>query len=148
MPPSDFYRISADQALETLASSPRSGLSHREARARLETYGRNELISKPPIPAWRKFLAQFTDVLVLLLIAAAAVSAMLWFYERDAPLPYEALAIAAIVLLNAILGFVQQARAEKALAALQEMQQPEPMLFGRGSGRASRRANLCPATSS
>ena len=64
------------------------------------------------MPAWRKFLAQFTDVLVILLLVAAAISAALWLYERDSALPYEAIAIFAIVLLNAVMGYIQQSRAE------------------------------------
>ena len=58
------------------------------------------------------------DVLVILLLIATAISAVLWIYERDAPLPYEAIAIGAVVLLNAVMGYVQQQRAESAIAAL------------------------------
>ena len=60
-------------------------------------------------------------MLVILLIVAASISAGLWFYERDTALPYEAIAIFAIVLLNALMGYVQQARAERAVAALRRM---------------------------
>jgi Ca2+-transporting ATPase len=73
------------------------------------------------VPAWRKFLRQFQDPLVVLLLAAAAISGALWLVERDAPLPYEALAILAVVLLNALMGHIQQARAEQAVAALRRM---------------------------
>lgn len=73
------------------------------------------------MPAWRKFLAQFTDVLVILFLAAAFISSGLWLYERESALPYGALAIFAIMLLNAIMGYVQQARGEQALAALRRM---------------------------
>ena len=73
------------------------------------------------VPAWRKFLAQFRDVLVVLLLIATAISAALWWYERDSALPYEAIAISAVVLLNAVLGYVQQERAESAIAALRQM---------------------------
>jgi len=70
----------------------------------------------------RKFLEQFSDVLVILLIVAALISGVLWFIEPgDAALPYEAIAILAIVLLNAGMGYFQQARAERALAALNRM---------------------------
>ncbi|HEX6973110.1 MAG TPA: HAD-IC family P-type ATPase, partial [Vicinamibacterales bacterium] len=97
------------------------GLSTADARARLEQYGRNELAAEPPVPPWRRFLAQFKDVLVLLLLAATAISAALWVYEREAALPYEAITIFAVVLLNATMGFIQEARAEAAVAALRRM---------------------------
>jgi Ca2+-transporting ATPase len=76
------------------------------------------LSRQKPVPAWRKFLAQFEDVLVILLLIATLVSVGLWLFERDTALPYEALAIFAVVLLNAIMGYIQQSRAEEAVAAL------------------------------
>jgi Ca2+-transporting ATPase len=96
-------------------------LSQAEAEARLKYYGRNELAVEEPTPGWRKFLAQFQNVLVILLLIAALVSAGLWLLERQAALPYEALAILAVVLVNALMGYVQQARAEQAVAALRQM---------------------------
>ena len=97
------------------------GLTAAEAASRHSRYGANELTAEPPEPAWRKLLAQFTDVLVLVLIAAAVLSAALWALERDTPWPYEASAILAIVILNAVIGYLQQARAEQAVAALRRM---------------------------
>ncbi|MEO6568079.1 MAG: cation-transporting P-type ATPase, partial [Opitutaceae bacterium] len=96
------HHQSVDTALAALGSDARRGLSDTEARSRLEKSGRNELTAEKPVPAWRKFVAQFTDVLVILLIIAAAISAAIWWFERESALPYEALAIFAIVLLNAI----------------------------------------------
>ncbi|PTM42751.1 cation-translocating P-type ATPase [Bosea sp. 124] len=115
------YRLAADEVAATLGVEPERGLSAMEARARLDHYGRNELTAEAPTPGWRKFLAQFTDMLVMLLIAAALISALQWFLERDSALPYEAIAIIAIVLLNAVMGYLQQARAEQAVAALRRM---------------------------
>ncbi len=115
------YRGSSDQVVVELNTDPERGLSDTEARARLVTYGKNELTAEQPVPGWRKFLAQFQDVLVILLLVATVISAALWIYERDSALPYEAMAIFAVVLLNAIMGYVQQARAEDAVAALRRM---------------------------
>ena len=119
--PAAPYRASADEVLAALGVDPETGLSSSEARARLARYGPNRIQEARSKPAWRRLLEQFTDVLVLLLIVAAAISAILWLVERDSALPYEAIAIFAIVLLNALIGFFEESRAEKAVAALRRM---------------------------
>src|SRR4051794_33403065 len=115
------YQRTADSVLAALATDPHRGLSDAEARARLERDGRNELLAEKPISAWRKLLRQFTDALVILLLIATAISAALWVLERDEPLPYEAIAILAVVVLNAAMGYAQESRAESAVAALRKM---------------------------
>ena len=140
----DPYRQTVETVLAALDVNAGSGLSRSEAEKRLEQYGRNELAEEKPVPGWRKFLVQFTDVLVILLIVAGLVSAGLWFYERDAALPYEALAIFAIVLLNAILGYVQQARAEQAVAALRSMSAAHANVVRDGQRRTIAAAELVP----
>jgi len=102
-----------------------AGLSSQEAKVRLERYGPNELDREVAPPGWLLFFAQFKDALVLLLIAAAVISGVVWAVERETWLPYEALVIVTIILLNAALGFIQEGRAEKALAALRAMASPE-----------------------
>ena len=97
------------------------GLSAAEAEARLERQGPNRLESAKPVPRWRKLLGQFADPLIYLLLAAVAVSLVAWGFEGADGVPYDAVVIAAIVVLNAVLGFVQQLRAEQAVAALQRM---------------------------
>lgn len=81
------YRQTVEAVLRALGTDARLGLSEAEARARLEKHGRNELIAEEPVPAWRKFLAQFQDVLVILLLIATLISAALWLYERESSLP-------------------------------------------------------------
>ena len=140
----DAYRASADDVAAALGTDVRRGLTDDDARARLERYGRNELTAEPPVPAWRRFLAQFQDVLVVLLLIATAISAGLWVYERDAALPYEAIAILAVVLLNAVMGYVQESRAESAVAALRAMSADDATVIRDGERRRVPAAELVP----
>jgi Ca2+-transporting ATPase len=117
----EAYQQTSDAMLQALGVTAERGLSTSEVSARQSKFGPNELRGEPPVPGWRKFLAQFEDTLVLLLLAATAVSAGLWLYEGHSPLPYEALAILAVVLFNAIMGYLQESRAESAVAALNQM---------------------------
>jgi len=104
-----------------LCADPLRGLDAQEARGRLARHGPNELPAQPPPPAWQKFLAHFVDPLSILLLVATAVSIALWALERDSALPYEAFAILAVVCLNAVMGFVQESRAEAAVHALRSL---------------------------
>jgi Ca2+-transporting ATPase len=106
---------------QALGTDLSAGLDNVAARESLARFGHNELRSKPPVPVWRKFLRQFEDKLVILLLIATAVSSGMWLIERESALPYEAIAILAVVLLNASLGYAQQAKAEEAVAALRRM---------------------------
>jgi Ca2+-transporting ATPase len=126
------YQQPVEEVIAALGSDAERGLTTEEARRHLAQYGRNELQAEPPIPAWRKFLAQFQNVLIMLLLIAAAISLVVWLYERDEPLPFEALVIFAIVLLNGILGFVQEERAERSVAALRAMAADEASVLRDG----------------
>lgn len=111
---------------------------------RLEKHGRNELTAQAAVPLWRKFLAQFTDVLVILLIVAGAISAAIWWFEGRSSLPYEALAIFAIVILNAVMGYVQEASAEASLAKLRAMSAADATVLRDGERRRVPAAELVP----
>ena len=138
------YLQPPDAVLASLGTDARRGLSQAEARARLDRYGPNELTAEKPVPAWRKFLAQFTDVLVILLLVATVISTGLWLYERESALPYEAIAIFAIVLLNAIMGYIQESRAESAVAALRQMAAAHAKVKRDGERRSVPAAELVP----
>ncbi|MCI4677027.1 cation-translocating P-type ATPase [Candidatus Mycolicibacterium alkanivorans] len=100
---------------------PLVGLSAGEAERRLAAHGPNELRAAPPVPRWRKLLEQFRDPLVYLLIVAVVISLAAWIAEGATGVPVDAVVIAAVLLVNAVLGYLQQARAESAVAALQSM---------------------------
>ena len=138
------YRQSIDDVVAALRTDAQRGLTEAEAKARLAQHGANELAAEPPIPAWRRFLAQFQDALVILLLAATAISAGLWAYERDAALPYEAIAIFAVVLLNATMGYVQEARAEAAVAALRAMSAAQATVARDGERRTIPASEIVP----
>jgi Ca2+-transporting ATPase len=133
--PDNPYQLSAEAVVKNLGSNLEQGLTEEQADARMRQFGMNELASAQPLPAWRKFLAQFADVLVVLLLIAALISGALWLYELNSALPYESLAILSVVLLNAILGYVQEARAEAAVAALRAMSAAEASVIRGGQRR-------------
>lgn len=138
------YLRRPEEVLADFGTDADGGLRQEEARARLDRYGKNELAVEKPAPAWRKFLAQFQEVLVMLLLIAAAISAVLWFYERDSALPYEAIAIFVVVLLNAIMGYVQRVRAEQAAAALRQMSAAHASTIRGGEHLSLAAADLVP----
>jgi Ca2+-transporting ATPase len=140
----DAHQRSADDVAAGLRTDLRRGLSESEARRRLERYGRNELTAAAPVPAWRRFLAQFQDTLVILLLVATAISFGLWAYERDTSLPYESIAILAVVLLNAAMGYIQESRAEAAVAALRAMSADEASVIRDGERRTVPATELVP----
>lgn len=117
----EAHALPAAEVVARLATDPSRGLTADEAQARLARVGRNELPAAPPDPWWRKLLAQFESPLVLLLLVAGGISLLVWWYEDHGGVPYEALTILAIVVANAILGFIQEERAEHAVASLAKM---------------------------
>ncbi len=106
----------AEEAFAALRSGP-EGLAPEEAAARLAAHGPNELRETISRPAWRMLVAQFAEPMILILVAAAALSLVLGDVT-------EAIAIFAIVVLFGVLGFIQEYRAEKAMAALKQLSCP------------------------
>jgi len=120
-----FYSQPVESAAQHLEARLETGLTEQEARQRLAVYGPNELPAASRTPLWRLFLDQFRDFVVLLLIAASVVSALL----GDT---IEAVAIMAIVILNAIIGLVQERKADQALEALKKMAAPDAFVLRDG----------------
>ena len=111
----------ADEVASALGADLENGLTSEEASRRLSADGPNELRSAPRQPAWRRVLAHFQDPLVYLLLAAIAIALVAWGVEGWAGWPVDALVIAIIVVLNGVLGYVQEAKAVDAVAALARM---------------------------
>jgi P-type Ca2+ transporter type 2C len=125
--PTAPHRESAEAVISALGSDAARGLTAAEAQRRLEHYGQNRLKSAPETPWWKRLLEQFENFLVIILIVATVISAVEWLLQdpRETALPYEAIVILAIIILNATLGFIQEARAEKSVRALMALAAPE-----------------------
>ncbi|MGN6544538.1 MAG: cation-translocating P-type ATPase [Aureliella sp.] len=108
---------SAPELLAHFAVELQQGLSDLQLAAARRAFGWNQLAVEPPVPLWRRLLAQFTDLVIWILIAAAVISGALGEWV-------DATAIIAIVLLNGLIGFFQEERAERALDALEKMSAP------------------------
>ena len=116
-PPHPWHALDASDAAGALGCDPARGLDGADAAARLLAHGPNRLRQKPPRPAWRRFLDQFANLLILVLLGAAALAGALGEVK-------DAAVIGVVVLLNATLGYIQENRAERALAALHDMLAP------------------------
>ena len=112
----DWHLISPKEAIKETGSSLQ-GLTETEFRTRLKKYGPNQLQAKKKRPAWILFVAQFKDLMILILLAAAVVSGFIGELQ-------DTIVILVIVLLNAIVGYMQEHRAEKAMQALKQMAAP------------------------
>jgi len=117
----DPSTLDADDVARMLDTDPDNGLSTHEAARRLARNGPNELRAAPPTPRWRRFLAQFQDPLIYLLLGAIAIALLAWLVEGRIGVPVDAIVIAIIVVLNGLLGYAQEAKARNAVAALSRM---------------------------
>ncbi len=124
-----WHTMSSTDVLDKLETPLDDGLSLEEVKARQEKFGPNELTEAPSTTFWEMLWSQINSFVIYMLLAAALVSALLGDYV-------EAVAILAIVILNAIMGIIQESRAEAALAALKKLAAPEASVM-RGGHRVS-----------
>ena len=134
---SDWYRLDVSAVLAELGTDAGRGLSAEEAARRLQERGPNELQAAERISPWTVLAGQFKNVLVVVLIAAVAMSAILGH-------TVEAVVIGAILLLSVLLGFIQEYRAERAIEALREMAAPTAKVLRDGAQREVPARELVP----
>lgn len=120
--PSSWHTVAIDKTLQQLSSNKDAGLSGQQVSERLQQYGSNELEETGGRSPWSIFIDQFTNIMLLMLMGVAVVSAFLDLKSNT--FPKDAIAIFAIVILNGILGYFQESSAEKALAALKNLASP------------------------
>jgi len=109
------------------------GLSSAQVQARLSRDGPNELRAQPVKPAWQYFLRQFQDPLVYLLLVAVVINLASWWLMDGRDWPVDALVITLIVLANALLGFFQETRSQRAVAALANLTQSSSSVIRDGA---------------
>ena len=114
------YLAASSDVLAEQGSSAERGLGSAEATARLAKFGPNKLKEEEKTPLWIRFFQQMADPMVIMLIAAAAISALTGFIQGE-PDFADVIIIMAVVIINSALGVIQEAKSEEALAALQEM---------------------------
>lgn len=131
-----YHQQTTEKTIEKLGTSLK-GLSAEEAGRRLAKYGPNELLEKKKKTALAMLLGQFTDFMILVLMAAAIISGFIGE-------PADTIAIIVIVALNAIIGFVQEYRAEQAMAALKKMAAPNATVIRDGGAREVPAAEIVP----
>ncbi len=126
-----------DRLLVVLGSDPEHGLTDAQVEQLRQAYADNQLAESPPPPLWRKLLNQFNELVIWILIAAALISGVMREWA-------DTLAILAIVLLNGLLGFLQEERASRALAALRQLSAPMAKVLRGGRLRSVAARELVP----
>lgn len=142
-----WFQYTPEETLSHFEVEAEQGLTQDEVERRLAEFGPNELSEEGKTGPWQILFQQFKEPLVIVLIAAAAVSALLWAIgsgHEGEPVPYDAVVILAIVILNALLGFIQEYRAEQAVEALKQMAAPESTVRRDGEIRDVNATELVP----
>ena len=145
-----FHSKSEQEVLAELSTDAKEGLSSSEVEARKEKYGENKLREKKKKTGFGRFIDQFKDVMIIILLFAAAVSAVVVAYEvfitkHGDPMEFfEPALILLIVIFNAIMGVIQESRAEKALDALKGMSAPHARVIRDGDERVIDACELVP----
>ncbi len=138
------YRAKADELLKELGSDSINGLSAEDVSKRIEKYGVNKLREKKKKSTFARFIDQFKDAMILILIAAAIVSFTVVCIEQNWGELFEPILILLIVVLNAVMGVYQEGKAEKALEALKNMSAPHARVIRDGTEKIIDASELVP----
>lgn len=138
------HNLESAKVLEALQVDPATGLSTAEAAKRLAEYGENKLKAGKKKTNLERFFDQFKDVMILILLGAAVISFLIAIYEGESRAFFEPLLIVLIVVLNALMGVVQESKAEKALEALQNLAAPLARVFRNGKECVIEASQLVP----
>ncbi|MBR0085135.1 MAG: HAD-IC family P-type ATPase, partial [Lachnospiraceae bacterium] len=139
-----YYSENTSEILDALNTDMQDGLSSGEALSRKEKYGENKLREKKKTTTLQRFLNQFKDVMILILIAAAVVSFAVVCVEQKWGEIFEPVLIVIIVILNAVMGVYQEGKAEKALDALKSMSAPNARVMRDGEEQIIDATDLVP----
>ena len=139
-----FHNESGTAVIRALASDALQGLQEQQVLDRRNRHGENRLREKKGKTLLQRFLSQFRDVMILILLAAAAVSFVIAFAEREPGALFEPVLILLIVVLNAVIGILQESRAEKALDALKSLSAPHARVLRGGRESVIDAAELVP----
>ena len=133
-----------ERLIEKFQVNPKNGLTNEQVKNNQEKYGLNKLKEKKKKGMFRKFLDQFKDVMILILIVAAIISFVIACVEKNPKEFFEPALILLIVILNAVMGVFQEAKAEKALDALKNMSAPHARVIRDGQEQIIDAALLVP----
>ena len=138
-----YHNKTIKETAEALETDIKTGLTTEEAKRRLGAYGKNELVHKKKKNIFIKFLEQFNDFMIIILLAAAAISFVTSIMQGSADIT-EPVIILAIVVLNALLGVIQEKRAEKSLEELKKLSSPHACVLRSGNALNINAANVVP----
>ena len=137
-----WHFIETKAVTEQLEVDPEIGLSFSEAKERLGKYGENILREEKKKTNLERFVEQFKDVMIIILIAAAAISFLVSIFEKEGF--FEPVLIMLIVILNAVIGVIQESKAEKALDALKKLSSPNARVIRDGEQKLIQASKLVP----
>ena len=132
-----------EEVIKKLETDRRHGLSESDAKERIAKYGKNVIRDKPKESLIVKFFKQFNDFMIIILIIASIVSAVVSFWQGENDY-FDSIIIIAIVVLNALMGVIQEAKAEKSIESLKKMAPPKAKVIRDGESNEINAEDLVP----